>query len=1117
MSSDLFFDNKKYISAKEASILTSYTKDYIGQLCRSGKLDCKRIGRTWYVCEKSVLEYSHIAEKFDYSQNLKNSEKEISEEKKDLTKNFTKVEGLEKSQKSLETGSHLFSKTLNKLDVFIKSDLVQKTHKVVFSNNVPVLKSIAMISFSVLFLIGAFSLKESFVNLAKNTKVAFAEMKYVSLAISESPYRTYKAADDIVDLYSGELSKVYINIGDRILNAPKVLSDEIIVFVKNPPLYIVRATEDLALSSKKVMDVTLRESSYAIETANLKTFSFISDSFKNNSSEDFKNLSASALDSVKNDTITPVDESGILVYGGVNSFIEKVFYNPISFLLGRETSRMEKSVVLGEPALPKQNIPIRAVVNNQKVTNSRQTIINNTQVVERVTERIVPSGLTVEYLEQRLSEINNNISNRLSALSTGSGGNITNVYQQIAQSQRIDNLSNVTISNPTITGGSISTGSLSAGSSSLGTTTLTSLSVTGTGTTTFSGGGIDIATGCFAINGICVTGGGGGGSGDVGSGLSGQTVYYDANGTTLKATSLVFLATSTNSVGIGTTTPFANLSVNSTAGIPGFVVGSSTRTDFIIDASGNVGIGTSSPVAPFELARSRNGATVFNIINDDLGTNAWAELNISNEYSPSVSGGGVGLRFHAQGRNRSTVGAFVQDSGVIEAGTALSGGLSIMARNTAGEIRFYTNGFFNERMKISSFGTVGIGTSTPQYLLQLATTTRAQLALTGAPTDSPWTFRSIGNNLYISTSSPTTFATTSISALEIAGGGFGTTTVRGLNISGQATSTSNVGFNIISGCYAINGVCLGSGGGGTWGSIIGTLSDQTDLQTALNGKISVGTTSVNSITTLSNLSITKSQISDFGTYEAPLVFTYPLTRSLNTISLAFGTTTANSWSQLQTFSNGINVGGTTYTSLIPTTRTVTLNGTANQISSSAGSQDLSANRTWTLSLPNHVIFPSSFFATSASTTNSTTTSFAITGITSSLLKTNASGSVIPAIAGTDYLTSADIFAYPFPSNATSTTLTFSGGLLSTASSTFTGPLRLSSLSNGSLAVYNGLVSSGATTTAGTGLTYSANAFNVNTTQNISKLSNLTSNGFVKTTGGDGTLSIDTTTYQPSGT
>ena len=43
--------------------------------------------------------------------------------------------------------------------------------------------------------------------------------------------------------------------------------------------------------------------------------------------------------------------------------------------------------------------------------------------------------------------------------------------------------------------------------------------------------------------------------------------------------------------------------------------------------------------------------------------------------------------------------------------------------------------------------------------------------------------------------------------------------------------------------------------------------------------------------------------------------------------------------------------------------------------------------------------------------------------------------------------------------------------------------------------------------AGTGITNSAGTFNINTTQSVSALSNLTSNGLVTTTGGNGTLSV----------
>lgn len=49
-------------------------------------------------------------------------------------------------------------------------------------------------------------------------------------------------------------------------------------------------------------------------------------------------------------------------------------------------------------------------------------------------------------------------------------------------------------------------------------------------------------------------------------------------------------------------------------------------------------------------------------------------------------------------------------------------------------------------------------------------------------------------------------------------------------------------------------------------------------------------------------------------------------------------------------------------------------------------------------------------------------------------------------------------------------------------------------------------------TFSTGLTRTVNTISVNTTQNIAKLSNLSANGFLKTTGADGTLIVDTSTY-----
>ena len=70
------------------------------------------------------------------------------------------------------------------------------------------------------------------------------------------------------------------------------------------------------------------------------------------------------------------------------------------------------------------------------------------------------------------------------------------------------------------------------------------------------------------------------------------------------------------------------------------------------------------------------------------------------------------------------------------------------------------------------------------------------------------------------------------------------------------------------------------------------------------------------------------------------------------------------------------------------------------------------------------IIASTTLSGSSLLTNATTTSFSITGISSgNILKTTTDGSIVAAVAGTDYTT----FSYLFPSNATTTQIAFNGG------------------------------------------------------------------------------------------
>lgn len=60
---ELVIAGKQYVSSKRASQMTGYTKDYIGQMCRAGKLDSKLVGRNWYVEPRSLLHLSSTSTK----------------------------------------------------------------------------------------------------------------------------------------------------------------------------------------------------------------------------------------------------------------------------------------------------------------------------------------------------------------------------------------------------------------------------------------------------------------------------------------------------------------------------------------------------------------------------------------------------------------------------------------------------------------------------------------------------------------------------------------------------------------------------------------------------------------------------------------------------------------------------------------------------------------------------------------------------------------------------------------------------------------------------------------------------------------------------------------------
>ena len=193
-------------------------------------------------------------------------------------------------------------------------------------------------------------------------------------------------------------------------------------------------------------------------------------------------------------------------------------------------------------------------------------------------------------------------------------------------------------------------------------------------------------------------------------------------------------AISTGSVGIGTTSPTAKLEVNGnvkatsfTGSFSGSVSAPGATTQIVYNDNGvlaassglvysgsNVGIGISSPTEKLHIVSSATGNQFGRITATDSNSSAaWVAQNDSGDnvvyrvFSSGVSGTQMGA---ALGRSASLL-ANLGGSGVFLLGTFSNTNFVLGTNNT-------------ENMRITTAGNVGIGTSSPAYLLDVNGTAR---------------------------------------------------------------------------------------------------------------------------------------------------------------------------------------------------------------------------------------------------------------------------------------------------------------------------------------------------------------------------------------------------------
>ncbi len=227
-------------------------------------------------------------------------------------------------------------------------------------------------------------------------------------------------------------------------------------------------------------------------------------------------------------------------------------------------------------------------------------------------------------------------------------------------------------------------------------------------------------------------------------------------GTSYEAMSIMYDGVASGRVGIGSTTPWAKLSVSAIAAdgsAPLFAIGSSTATQFMIDNTGKVGIGTTSPYATLSLGApagsemfaigssttpfkiDKQGKVIIRALaaTDGVGTNA--PFQVQNEGGTVIAyirqDGGMYSTFMSTADNATA--AFNQ-SGNNTTGLGLGSGSLIqwsstgqwwgskdagLSRISAGKIGV-GNGTAADASATLIAGTIGIGTTSPSTTNKLS-------------------------------------------------------------------------------------------------------------------------------------------------------------------------------------------------------------------------------------------------------------------------------------------------------------------------------------------------------------------------------------------------------------
>lgn len=155
------------------------------------------------------------------------------------------------------------------------------------------------------------------------------------------------------------------------------------------------------------------------------------------------------------------------------------------------------------------------------------------------------------------------------------------------------------------------------------------------------------------------------------------------------------------------TLPASPLEFIGTLNAADWIIRTNNTEKMRVQSGGNVGIGTTTPIKILDILKSQNAQTEVRLSNLTSGTGS-AALYTANSDAASAQFGQVSSSCTPYGSLGANYGFMYTNSP----------GLNIMADNASGIINFATGGN-TEKMRISSTGNVGIGTTSPAVKLDV--------------------------------------------------------------------------------------------------------------------------------------------------------------------------------------------------------------------------------------------------------------------------------------------------------------------------------------------------------------------------------------------------------------